>query len=118
MKTLTLALVLMMPQAAKSPPPKTKAEIQALVKKVGGTPPDWFQATPLNYPKSLDLTWTDPPPGSPWDPNKNVGQFIWTSINENEGRWKEGVRFLHHLLTVNQKNPAIVKKTMIALANT
>ena len=117
MKTLTLALLLVMPQAAKSPPPKTKAEIQALIKRIGATPPDWFQATPLNYPKSLDLTWADPPPGSPWDPSKNVGQFLWTSINENEARWKEGVRFLHHLLTVNQKNPTIVKRTMIALAN-
>ena len=117
MKALTLALLLLVPQAAKSPPPKTKAEIQALIKKIGATPPDWFQATPLNYPKTLDLTWTDPPQGSPWDPSKNIGQFIWTSINENEARWKEGVRFLHHLLTLNQKNPAIVKRTMSALAN-
>jgi uncharacterized protein with FMN-binding domain len=117
-KTLTLAILLMVPQAAKvAPPGRSKSEVQALIKKVGSTPPDWFAATPLNFPKSLDLTWSEPPPGSPWDPSKNVGQFIWTSINENEGRWKEGVKFLHHLLTVNQKNPTIVKRTMSALAN-
>ena len=46
-----------------------------------------------------------------------MGQFIWTSINENEGRWKEGIRFLHHVLVVNQKNPEVVKKTMSALAH-
>ena len=114
MRMIAGVLVLLALQAPKEKP---KAEVVATIKKVGSTPPDWFQATPLNFPKSLDLTWTDPQPGSPWDPSKNVGQFIWTSINENEARWREGIRFLHHLLTVNQKNPAIVKRTMTALAN-
>ena len=72
---------------------KPEAEVRALIKQVGSTPPDWFQATPLRYPKTLDLSWTETP-GKPWDPSKNVGQFIWTSINENESRWKEGTRFL------------------------
>ena len=82
---------------------------------MGSTPPDWFAATPLKYPPSLDLSWTPPPQGTPWDPNKNVGQFIWSTINENEGKWKEGVRFLHHMLTVNQSKPAIVTQVMQAL---
>lgn len=97
--------------------PKTKAEILAYIKKVGSTPPDWFAATPLNYPKTLDLTWPPPPQGSPWDPNKNVSQFIWTSINENESRWKEGVKFLHHVMTVNKDKPAVVKQAMASLGN-
>jgi uncharacterized protein with FMN-binding domain len=107
-------------QAAKiSPPPKpkTKSEVLAMIRKVGATPPDWFAATPLNFPPTLDLSWSKPPPGSPWDPNKNVGQFIWTSINENEARWKEGIKFLHHMLTVNKDKPAIVKQVMGALGN-
>ena len=94
---------------------KSKAEVQALIKKIGSTPPAWFSSTPLRYPKTLDFSWRETP-GAPWDPNRNVGQFIWTTINENEGRWKEGVRFLHHFLVVNQKNPALVNKTMKALA--
>ena len=99
------------------PKPKTKSEVLAIVKKIGSTPPEWFAATPLNYPKTLDLRWSTPPPGSPWDPNKNVGQFIWTSINENEARWKEGVKFLHHMLTVNRDKPATVKQVMGSLGN-
>ena len=99
------------------PRPKTKGEVLAFIKKTGGTPPDWFAATPLNYPKTLDLSWSPPPQGSPWDPNKNVGQFLWTSINENETRWKEGVRFLHHMLTVNKDKPATLKQVMGALGN-
>lgn len=93
---------------------KPRAEIQALIKKIGSTPPDWFQATPLRYPATLDLSWPENP-GGPWTPSKNVGQFIWTSINENEGRWKEGVRFLHHLLVLNQKDSQLTRKTMAAL---
>lgn len=94
---------------------KTEAEVRAIIKKIGPTPPDWFQATPLRYPKTLDFSWRDTP-GAPWDPSKNVGQFIWTTINENEGRWKEGIRFLHHLLIVNEKDPELTKKIMRALA--
>ncbi|RPH51082.1 MAG: FMN-binding protein [Planctomycetota bacterium] len=106
-------------QQAKVPPPKpkSKAEVLAFIKKTGSTPPDWFAATPLNYPKTLDLSWSPPPQGSPWDPGKNVGQFIWTSINENEARWKEGIKFLHHMLTVNKDKPATVKQVMNALGN-
>jgi uncharacterized protein with FMN-binding domain len=96
---------------------RTKADVLAHVKQVGMTPPDWFAATPLKYPPTLDLTWSPPPQGAPWDPNKNVGQFIWTTINENEGRWKEGVRFLHHLLTVNKDKPAVLTQVMNALGS-
>jgi uncharacterized protein with FMN-binding domain len=116
---LFVALGVASGQQAKIPPPKpkTKAEVLAFIKKVGATPPDWFAATPLNFPATLDLSWSQPPPGSPWDPNKNVGQFIWTSINENESRWKEGIKFLHHMLTVNKDKPATVKQVMTALGN-
>jgi len=99
------------------PKPKSKAEVLAFIKKTGSTPPEWFAATPLNFPKTLDLSWSQPPPGSPWDPNKNASQFIWTSINENEARWKEGIKFLHHMLTVNKDKPAVLNKVMGSLGN-
>lgn len=95
---------------------KSKAEVQAEIQKTGSTPPAWFKDTPLKYPKTLDLSWP-PEPGGPWDPSRNVGQFIWTSINENESRWKEGIRFLHHVLIVNQKNPRVLTETMNALGH-
>ncbi len=95
---------------------KPEAEVRALIQQTGPTPPDWFQAPPLRYPKTLDLSWRDTP-GAPWDPSKNVGQFIWTTINENERRWKEGIRFLHHLLVANQRDPELSRKTMRALAH-
>jgi len=101
--------------AAAATAEKSRAEVKALIQRVGSTPPEWFAGTPLNYPRTLDLTWTDHP-GAPWDPSKNVGQFIWTSINENEGRWKEGIRFLHFLLGRTQNEPELRRKVMNALA--
>jgi uncharacterized protein with FMN-binding domain len=110
---IVLALLMAVPWAAAAE--KSKAEVQALVKRIGSTPPEWFNSTPLRYPKTLDFSWRDVP-GAPWDPSRNVGQFIWTTINENESRWKEGVRFLHHLLVASRDNRPLLIKTMKALA--
>jgi uncharacterized protein with FMN-binding domain len=118
-----LFLILLAAQAA--PPAKapadpaarktrTRKDVEALIAQAGRTPPDWFAATKLNFPQSLDLSWP-PNPGGPWDANKNIGQFIWSTINENPARWQEGIRFLHHLLTVNKDKPDVVKRTMSAL---
>ena len=93
------------------PKGKSRAEVDSLIKKMGATPPDWYAKTPLNYPKTLDLTWPQPPPTPGWDQNKNVGQFIWSVVNENPSKWKEGVRFMHYLLTVHKDNDLGHKKT-------
>lgn len=63
-------------------------------------PPDWFESTKLNYPKSLDLSWADPPKGQ-WNNQLNVGQFVWDIINPNENRWREGIKLMDHVLTLN-----------------
>ncbi len=114
--TLFILSLLLLSWAPLHAAEKSEAEVRALIKQIGPTPPDWFQATPLRYPKTLDMTWKETP-GAPWDPSKNVGQFIWTTINENESRWKEGIRFLHYFLVLNEKDPELSKKTMKALAH-
>ena len=85
-------------------PVRTQTEIEDLIRKTGATPPDWWDATPLNFPKTLDLTLTPPPKGSGWDPQKNVGQYFWSVINENSSKWKEGVKLAHHLMILNEKD--------------
>ncbi|MFN0017380.1 MAG: FMN-binding protein [Pirellulaceae bacterium] len=82
-------------------PTRTKAEIEALIDKQGRTPPDWFEETPLNYPQSLDLTWPPKPQGG-WDNQKNVGQYIWDVVNPNQNKWREGIKLMHHLLTLHK----------------
>lgn len=123
LKRLTLLLTLMCflvviapAQDAKKTKSGTRAELDALIDREGKTPPPWFKDTPLNYPKTLDLTWPmKPPPG--WDNQKNVGQFIWDVVNPNPRRWKEGVRLMHHLLTLHKDDPEKRERAMLSLCH-
>ncbi len=96
---------------------RSPAVVQALIKQAGETPPDWFATTKLNYPQTLDLTWAPPPQGSRWNNQQNVGQFIWDIINPNESRWREGIKFVDHLLVVNQGDPKIRERATMETAN-
>jgi uncharacterized protein with FMN-binding domain len=90
---------------------RSKAQLEILIQQQGVTPPDWLNATPLEYPKSLDLSFQEPAPGG-WDNQKNVGQYLWDVINPNAGKWRSGVRFLHHLLEVNKGNQQVEVRVM------
>jgi uncharacterized protein with FMN-binding domain len=90
---------------------RTKAEIETLIQREGASPPDWLKATPLEYPKSLDLSFREPASGG-WDNQKNVGQYLWDIINPNAGKWRSGVRFLYHLLDVNRGNRQVEARVM------
>ena len=114
-KSETLPKPALMPSATAKggakPGARSKAEVDAEIQKVGAVPPDWFNATPLNFPKTLDLSMA-PPANKVWDPNKNVGQYFWSIINENPSKWKEGVRFAAHLMQVNQGDPSKVNQAL------
>ncbi|NLZ04352.1 MAG: FMN-binding protein [Phycisphaerae bacterium] len=76
---------------------RTRAEVEALIQKVGSEAPDWWDSVELTYPPTLDLDWPLKAEG-PWDARKNVGQYIWDVINPNPGRWKEGIKLVNHLM--------------------
>jgi uncharacterized protein with FMN-binding domain len=95
---------------------RTPEEVKALIEKEGSTPPDWLKSTKLNYPKTLDITWADPPKGQ-WNNQKNVGQFNWDIINPNESRWREGVKLMEEVLTLNKDNPVIQLRATKEIAN-
>ncbi len=95
---------------------RSKAEIEALIDKLGQTSPDWWDSADLNYPQSLDLSWPEPAP-PPWNAQKNVGQYIWDVINPNPGRWHHGIRLVHHLLTTHQKDRQKRIRAMETLGN-
>lgn len=101
--------------AASSSRERTPAEIEKLIGQFGSTPPDWWNAVPLDYPQTLDLSWPDRPP-PPWDNQRNVGQYIWDIVNPNPGKWREGVRFVHHLLSLHRDDPAKRSRVMRELA--
>jgi len=93
---------------------RTRAEVEALIEQMGKTPPDWWDSVQLNYPDTLDLDWPLQATGQ-WNSQKNVGQYIWDVINPNPGRWKEGVRLVHHLLNLHKDDPRKVKRDINAL---
>ena len=82
------------------------ADLKSVITEAGRTPPEWYDATPLDYPQTLDLSWPQKPPGG-WNNQKNVGQYIWDVINPNPGRWRSGVRFMHHMLSVHKDDPTM-----------
>lgn len=90
---------------------RTKQQVEALIAEQGRTPPEWFEATALNYPKTLDLYWTSPP-SRVWDNQRYLGQYIWDIINPNPNRWREGVKLMHHVLSVNQDRSEARRRTM------
>ena len=83
---------------------------------VGRTPPDWYDATPLDYPETLDLAWPKTAP-KPWSNQKNMGQYIWDIINPNENKWRGGVKLMHHLLSVHKDDPDTHHRVMMSLAS-
>lgn len=99
------------PTAARTE--RTKEEVLAEIDRLGKTPPEWFESTKLNYPQSLDLSWPMPAP-KPWNSSKNVGQFLWDRVNPNSGRWREGVRLMHHILNTS-KDRDVQKRAMRTL---
>jgi uncharacterized protein with FMN-binding domain len=89
---------------------RSKAEIEKLIAEAGKTPPDWLESTKLNYPKTLDLSWPEGKPDGGWNNQKNVGQFYWDVINPNPGRWREGVKLMHHLMDMHRDDKDTVAR--------
>jgi uncharacterized protein with FMN-binding domain len=98
------------------PVKKSKAEVDKAIDEAGKKPPEWWDATPLNIPPTLDLSWTPPPKGSKWDPQKNMGQYMWDIIDPNPSKWQEGVKLVQHTLTLNKGNQQAQQAAMNTLA--
>ena len=94
-------------QGVSAPPAvtRTRAEVEALIQKMGTTPPEWWDSVELKYPPTLDLSWPMKAEG-PWDARKNVGQYIWDVINPNPGRWKEGIKLVNHVMIRHKDDQA------------
>ncbi|MSU20220.1 MAG: FMN-binding protein [Pedosphaera sp.] len=90
---------------------RTAAAVESLIQKMGRTAPDWFDATPLEYPETLNLTWPEPTPII-WNYTRNVDHYIWDIINTNPKRYPSGVRLMHHMLQVNQTSEGTRARVM------
>jgi tetratricopeptide (TPR) repeat protein len=94
---------------------RSRSQIDSLIQSVAKTPPDWWDSVPLNYPKTLDLTGTYE--SKKWEPQKKVGAHFWSIITPNPGRWRGGIRLLHHILTVRKQDRPRLAQAMHMLAN-
>ncbi len=94
---------------------RTKAEVLAIIAEAGKTPPDWFDTTQLSYPDTLDLSWPLKPPTKGWHSHKNMGQYVWSVINENPKRWHPGIKLVHHCLKLHKDNPTLLERDMKSL---
>ena len=77
---------------------RSRAELRALVKRVGPTLPEWWDSEPLQYPETLDLSWPKPKQGEKWSPRKYVGQYLISVIFPNPSKWRGSAKLLHHIL--------------------
>jgi len=93
---------------------RSRAEIENLIEEMGRTPPDWWDATPLDYPQTLDLAWPEKPAGD-WNAQKNVSQYLWDVIQPNENKWHAGIRFVHFLLEQHQGDREKSQRAMFQL---
>jgi uncharacterized protein with FMN-binding domain len=94
-----------------------RTELDALIAAVGKEKPDWYDATALRYPPTLDLDWPEPPPDKGWNNQKNMGQFLWDIVHPNPSRWKEGTKLMHHLLERHKDNPETLQRVIVKLGH-
>ncbi|NQV34802.1 MAG: FMN-binding protein [Phycisphaeraceae bacterium] len=95
---------------------RTRAEVETLIEQVGASSPDWWDSVKLTYPNTLDMDWPLKAQGN-WNNQINVGQYIWDVINPNPGRWKQGIRLVHHLMIKHKNDKAKVARCMQTLGS-
>jgi uncharacterized protein with FMN-binding domain len=84
---------------------------------MGKTKPEWFDSVELNTPDTLDLTFSNEKLEG-WQPQRKLGAYMWSVIGSNPNRYREGVKLLHQVIVVNQKNPARMAQAMHMLGFT
>jgi uncharacterized protein with FMN-binding domain len=90
---------------------RSREEVTRLIDTLGQTPPDWLDSVPLNYPRTLVLSW--PEPGKKeWNSRKYIGHYVWDVINPNRNKWREGIKLLDHVVAVNKNNRSAQRKAL------
>ncbi len=95
---------------------RTKSEVRSLIEASGTTPPDWFDSTSLDYPKTLDLSWPLKPATKGWKPQYNMVHYLYTSIQENPHRFHSGIKLVHHCMSLHKSNKTLLQRDMSRLA--
>jgi len=109
----TIGAFVLIPCCLANGATRTKAEIVKLIEQAGTTNPAWWDATPLDYPKTLDLSGAKQTKG----PQQNLGSYKWSVLNRQPGKWKQAVKLFHHVVTVRQNDRERLSAAMDMLAS-
>ena len=93
-------------QAGPAKLSRTKAEVDRIIDEAGKAKPDWWDATPMNYPQTLDLSWK---PGG-GKGQKDIGAYMWSVVNPNPAKWKEGVKLAQYTIGLNKGDQSAQEK--------
>ena len=101
--------------APSKPVKRTRREVLALIKEASRTKPEWWDSVALTYPQTLNLSW--PQPKGPWAPSKVPGQYMYSIVGPNRGKWKSGIKLMHHIISINKNNRDACRKATTWLGN-
>lgn len=85
----------------------TPEEVEKEIEAAGANHPDWWDGTPMNLPKSVDLTWNTANLGE----KTGLEDYLKRNIRPRSGNWRLGVKILHEALEVNKDDPARYRRT-------
>jgi uncharacterized protein with FMN-binding domain len=92
--------------AAEKRVTRSKDEVLKLIETASRTKPDWWDDVPLEYPETLDLSFAPGRPGD-WNPQRNLGHYMWSIVNENPRRYRQGTKLMHYVLVRNRNNARV-----------
>lgn len=106
----TLAFCQASPAQTSRPAEQTPEQVEAVIRQAGATNPDWWDSVKLDYPKTLDMTWTKSAPNG-------VEDYLAKDIRPVPANWKLGIRVVSEAIRVNKDNPERLRQTYEALGD-
>jgi len=94
---------------------RTETQVDDLVENVGRTKPKWYESVPLRFPRTLKLNWRVTSRG--WKPHVNLRQYIDGIVSPSPDKWKEGIKLMHHTVTINRTSLTKLRMSQRALAD-
>ena len=82
---------------AERPREPTRADILKQIEQAGRTRPEWWDATALTYPQTLDLSW--PKPAGKWNAEVNPGQYMFSVVNRRPELWRSAAKLCYQIAT-------------------
>lgn len=101
-------------QSSKPAGEQTPEQVEAAIKQAGATYPDWWDGVKLDYPKTLDLTWTK---SEGIFDSLSLDEYLAKEIRPKPANWKLGIKVVSEAIRVNKNSPERLRQTYEALGD-